>query len=139
MDDHNDIDRGIPASFEPDTLLPSQYFDRVRRRAGVPGEWQLVLAVVEDAVNIYRKHAAATDPEHRRLFDEAEAWIEDEDRSWFFSFESLCDVLGLDPDYLRRGLRTWKRRARRRSASEADAAVVRIDVDTADRRHASGE
>jgi len=45
-----------------------------------------------------------------------EAWI----GSWFhslvhsqagrrdgFSFEYICDVLGLEPDYLRRGLREW--------------------------------
>jgi len=24
-----------------------------------------------------------------------------------FSFEYICDVLGLEPDYLRRGLREW--------------------------------
>ena len=40
-----------------------------------------------------------------------EEWIEDADRTWLFSFQNICDVLGLDADYLRRGLRVWKERA----------------------------
>jgi len=32
--------------------------------------------------------------------------IEDADRTWLFSFRIICDVLGLDPDYLRRVLWT---------------------------------
>ena len=33
------------------------------------------------------------------------------DQTWLFSFQNICDVLGLDADYLRRGLRVWKERA----------------------------
>src|SRR5947207_3430942 len=50
----------------------------------------------------------AQDPRGRQLFHEAEEWIEDADQSWLFSFQNICDVLGLDADYLRRGLRVWK-------------------------------
>jgi len=92
-------------------LLPSQFFDRVRRRSEHDGERRLMIAVLEDAVDVYRKQAGAQDARGQQLFHEAEEWIEDADQSWLFSFQNICDVLGLDADYLRRGLRVWKERA----------------------------
>src|SRR5712692_9877491 len=97
--------------FTPDTLLPSQFFDRVRRRSEHDGERRLMIAVLEDAVDVYRKQAGAQDARAQQLFREAEESIEDADRAWLFSFQDMCGVLGLDPDYLRRGLQLWKERA----------------------------
>ena len=97
--------------FQPDTLLPSQYFDRLRRRASVDGERRLMVAILEDAVDVYRKQAGARDRKRRQLFDDAEAWIESSERSWIFSYENICDMLGIDAEYLRKGLRVWKHKA----------------------------
>lgn len=97
--------------FQPDTLLPSQYFDRIRRRASSDGERRLMVAILEDAVDVYRKQAGARDRKRRQLFEDAEAWIESSDTSWIFSYENICDVLGIDAAYLRKGLRVWKVRA----------------------------
>ncbi len=97
--------------FQPDTLLPSQYFDRIRRRASADGERRLMVAILEDAVDVYRKQAGARDRKRRLLFMDAEEWIESPDRSWIFSYENICDVLGIDAAYLRKGLRAWKVRA----------------------------
>lgn len=97
--------------FQPDTLLPSQYFDRLRRRASIDGERRLMVAILEDAVDVYRKQAGAADRKRRQLFEDADAWIESADKSWIFSYENICDVLGIDAGYLRRGLRAWKQRA----------------------------
>lgn len=94
--------------FQPDTLLPSQYFDRVRRRASFDGERRLMVAILEDAVDVYRKQAGARDRKRRQLFEDAQSWIESSDKSWIFSYENICDVLGIDADYLRAGLRRWK-------------------------------
>jgi hypothetical protein len=94
--------------FQPDTLLPSQYFDRIRRRASADGERRLMVAILEDAVDVYRKQAGARDRKRRQLFDDAEAWIESSDTSWIFSYQNICDVLGIDATYLRKGLRAWK-------------------------------
>lgn len=96
--------------FQPDTLLPSQYFDRIRRRASSDGERRLMVAILEDAVDVYRKQAAARDRKRRQLFEDAEEWIESDDRAWIFSFENICDVLSIDASYLRKGLRAWKKR-----------------------------
>ena len=97
--------------FQPDTLLPSQYFDRLRRRASIDGERRLMVAILEDAVDVYRKQAGARDRKRRHLFEDAEAWIESAERSWIFSFENICDMLSIDAEYLRKGLRAWKQKA----------------------------
>ncbi|HSD29920.1 MAG TPA: hypothetical protein VLL75_21645 [Vicinamibacteria bacterium] len=65
-------------------------------------------AVLEDAVEVYRKQAGAREGRGRQLFLDAEAWIEDPDRTWLYSFQNICDVLDIDADYLRRGLRRLK-------------------------------
>jgi hypothetical protein len=95
--------------FQPDTLLPSQYFDRVRRRASFDGERRLMVAILEDAVEVYRKQVCARDRKRRTLFEDAQAWIESSDKTWIFSFENICDVLNIDAGYLRQGLRRWKK------------------------------
>ena len=97
--------------FQPDTLLPSQYFDRIRRRASSDGERRLMVAILEDAVDVYRKQVCARDRKRRQLFEDAEAWIESPDKSWIFSYENICEMLGIDAGYLRKGLRAWKQRA----------------------------
>ena len=45
------------------------------------------------------------------LFQDAEAWILDDDTSYIFSFVNICDVLGFDASYLREGLMRWKKAA----------------------------
>jgi hypothetical protein len=105
---HEDRMAGL---FAPDTLLPSQYFDRVRRGGEYDGERRLMVAVLEDAVDVYRKQVGATDHRRQQMFRDAESWIEDTDRTWIFSFENICDVLGIDSGYLRSGLRAYKKQA----------------------------
>ena len=51
---------------------------------------------------------AATGRRGRRLFREAEEWIMRDDLTWLCSFVNICHVLGVDPDYLREGLRRWR-------------------------------
>jgi len=135
MQDNEIHERG-GGIFVPDTLLPAQYFDRVRRRKDMTGEQRLMCAVIEDAVDMYLKHTAARQPAHQKLFAEAEQWIESEDRSWIYAFETICDYLGMDSSYLRRGLRAWKARARGETPS---AATTREAVDATEPRHAMNE
>jgi|SRR5437588_4347246 len=129
------VDERFGVIFQPDTLLPSQFFDRMRRRTEHDGERRLMIAVLEDAVDVYRKQAEARDPRGEQLFQEAEAWIEDADRTWLFSFQNICDVLDIDADYLRRGLRAWKQRGR--SGQRGQVMSLRTDGD--DLRKASGD
>lgn len=93
---------------QPDTLLPSQYFAILKRKGAHEPERRLVVAVLEDAVECFQKHIHARDPKARQLFADAEEWICSQDRSWPFSFENVCDLLQINPEYLRRGLIAWR-------------------------------
>src|SRR5690242_10989774 len=130
------VDERFAGLFQPDTLLPSQFFDRVRRRSEHDGERRLMIAVLEDAVDVYRKQAGAKDPRARELFREAEEWIEDPDRTWLFSFQNICDVLDIDADYLRRGLHSWKQQVQ--DGSREPVVTVR-EGDEGELRKASGD
>jgi hypothetical protein len=66
-------------------------------------------AVLFDAVECFRKHTSKSSCDDRRLAHEAEQWLFADDIRWPFSFVNICTVLGLDPSYMRRGLRGyWK-------------------------------
>lgn len=90
--------------FEESGCTVSQWHDM--HRARVPsGERRLMLAILEDAIA-----AAGVDPftssaKVRALRAEARAWLMSDDRAWLFSFANICDALGFDVDYLRRGVR----------------------------------
>jgi hypothetical protein len=94
--------------FEPDTLLPAQYFAAFAREGGLVRERRLMLAVLEDAVECYQKYALARDPRGRLLFEDACEWIQSGEREWPFSYENICEVLSLHPEYIRRGLSKWR-------------------------------
>jgi hypothetical protein len=93
--------------FEPDVLLPAQFFAAFRREGGLERERLLMLAVLEDAVDCYQKYAHSRDPRGRQIFDEAREWVTSGDRAWLFSFENICDTLEISAEYVRRGLREW--------------------------------
>jgi hypothetical protein len=95
---------------QPDTLLPAQYFAALRRKSAHEPERRLVIAVLQDAVDCFKKHLFARDRKSRQLFLDAEQWICSEDRCWPFSFENVGDLLQINAEYLRRGLLTWKDR-----------------------------
>jgi hypothetical protein len=103
---------------EPETLLPSQYLDRVVAEPSLQPEKRLMLAVLESAVAAYQKNALATSRRGRRLFGESEEWIAQAEGGWVFSFENICGALRLDPESLRGGLHKWREREKaRRSTS----------------------
>jgi hypothetical protein len=71
---------------------------------------RLMLAVLDDAVNIFQHQCTAVRPRGRRLFAETQRWIASDDTSWPFAFVSVCHALGLDVDCLRAGLWQWRDR-----------------------------
>lgn len=97
--------------FEPDALLPAQFYAAFRGGSGVRGEKRLMLAVLEDALDCYQKYASSREGQGQQLFDEALAWISSPDRGWFFSYENICETLEINPEYLRQGLESWRRGA----------------------------
>lgn len=96
--------------FEPDVLLPAQFFAAFRRAGGLERERLLMLAVLEDAIDCYQKYAHSRDPRGRQMFEESREWVTSNDRIWLFSFENICDTLEINAAYVRRGLREWRER-----------------------------
>jgi len=83
---------------------PPEVAERIRKQP----ECHLLWAVLENSVEEYMRHATATGRRGKRLFREAEEWIMQDDLTWLCSFVNICHVLGLNPDYLRTGLRRWR-------------------------------
>jgi hypothetical protein len=91
------------APLEPWTVLPSQTVGR-GATAALSGERRLFGAILADAIQLYLKHTKGRNARSRILFRETEHWIESDDRRSLFSFENVCDVLGIDAGRMRRAL-----------------------------------
>jgi hypothetical protein len=72
------------------------------------GEEALMLAVLKRATEDFQKYVNARDRKGKLLFNEAEEWLLEKDSDSLLCFESICEVLRLQPDYLRKGLLRWK-------------------------------
>jgi len=110
MQEKETLDERLPGLFEPDTLLPIQYFEAMRKKHLLEGEKRLILSVLEDAVECFMKCIDSPTSKGQRLFRDADEWIALEDKHWVFSFDNVCDMLDINPNYLRRGLKQWKER-----------------------------
>lgn len=93
---------------QPDTVLPAQFYPGRRSRGRHDAEHELVVAVLQDAIDCFQKHMFARDRKARQLFVDAEEWLMSADRRWPFSFENVCDLLDVDASGLRQGLVRWK-------------------------------
>ena len=102
------VEEKMGSLFQPDTLLPAQYFDTFRRKANSEPEKKLMLAILENAIDCFQKYIFARDGRGKGIFREAEDWILEENSDRLFSFETVCDALGFNPSYVRRGLLRWK-------------------------------
>ncbi len=110
----------VLAVFQPDILISTQFSATFRRKFHLNPEQVLMLAVLEDAVICFQDYVAASCKRKRLLHAEAEQWFFDEDPSYLFSFENICDALGFEPAYLRQGLARWKVAA----LAKADERIV---------------
>ncbi len=97
---------------DPDHILPGQLLDRYQWTP----EHRLCAAVLEEAVSCFQKYVFATAKEQRRLFLDAEQWLRNNDRRWPFSFLRVCEVLSLNPAYVREGLARWRKQNERARA-----------------------
>ncbi|TFH28600.1 MAG: hypothetical protein E4H00_08490 [Myxococcales bacterium] len=109
---------------EPELVLPEQFFSSLAKQPAIESERRLMLAVLEDAVSCYQRFALARDARGRAEFEEARRWIESDEREWPYSYENICEVLGLNPTYIREGLRRRGEYAERKTKIQRVAAYV---------------
>lgn len=81
----------------------------MRRRQGLDGERRLLLAVLEDAVECYLKNMNAKDRRRRVLFYEVCNWMNTKNRVGLFTYETLCEALGIEANRLRAALEKRRR------------------------------
>jgi len=125
-----DADESAHSLYRPDCVVPELSLERLRRTTSRSGEGRLAVAVLEDAVECFQKHVFATRSRHRRLHREAEAWLFADSRGRSsdsaFTFDFICDALGIEGNALRRGLMRWRDRQiaeRARHAAEQREAA----------------
>lgn len=106
--------------FPPAAVLPEQFYSLAEHPDSSQGELALMRAVLEDAVYCFQKSQGTN---AARLAKDAERWFFTDDQRWPFSFVNICVALGLNAEYIRRGLQRWRQhpsavspRKRRRTA-----------------------
>jgi hypothetical protein len=115
--------------FQPDTLMSDEYFANCRRKIPLEPEKTLLLAVLEDGVRTFQDNIFAETGKKRVLLDEAREWLFTDGFEHVFSFNSVCTSLGIDPGYIRRGLKRWEentRAATRKKQRASQAAPERL-------------
>lgn len=90
------------------TLLPTQYHEAGSARLGLP-QRRLMMAVLQTAIDdvrgtAHRRAAGLICPADPREVERAREWVASTDRSWPFSFENVCEAVGVDAPSLRRAL-----------------------------------
>jgi hypothetical protein len=103
-----EIDFVLSKLLQPDVLLPEQYLGIYRRKTTLQTEKALMFAVLNDAVDPLRRFAGSQSRRRRALYHSARDWVRREEDLWLFSFNNICDVLGLDSQFLRQGLLDWR-------------------------------
>jgi hypothetical protein len=95
-----------------DVLADLLYFKNHRRSDFAVPEKALMFAVLAEATETYQKNAFAKSARRQALFREVEEWFLGESAGYLFSFPTICEVLGFDPEFLRQGLRQWRTNGR---------------------------
>jgi hypothetical protein len=75
-------------------------------------EERLMFALLEDALTTFERGLHSRNPIVRQQSCEVDEWMRSRSNEHVFSFENVCETLGLDPDYLRAGLSALKREVR---------------------------
>ncbi|MFM7734417.1 MAG: hypothetical protein ACKPBU_00335 [Alphaproteobacteria bacterium] len=83
------------------TILPEQLFGDSGEGSPLRGVKGLLIAMIEDAV-VCLEGAKSRSAKTRMAAVETLRWVRSTDTSYAFSFESICDVLGLEVDRMRR-------------------------------------
>jgi hypothetical protein len=101
-------DDGSLAKAVPDVMIRGEYYASRRAASSLNPTKRLMLAVLLDAIRSFQAAAEGVRKSAQRRFEDAETWLFDENGDGPFSFESICEELLIDPQYLRSGLIRWR-------------------------------
>jgi hypothetical protein len=95
-----------------DAVLPAQFYPARRNSASAEPILRLMGSVLADAVRSFQRNFGSHQREKRQQFSEARFWIFEDKRDGPFSFEDVCDTLGIDPHRLRELIVRWEKNRR---------------------------
>lgn len=108
---------------EPDILLPTQLL--MPDEKGIDGpERKLMAAVLSDGIEVYLTlSTSVTEPNKDDLADASE-WVWTQDHSYVFSFDNVCESLGISPNYLRFGLERYLEKVKASKVNEETRTIA---------------
>jgi hypothetical protein len=93
----------LPSLLEPDTITPEQFYGP--RTEGIGGgERRLMAAVLADGVEAYLHYWKMVSGGFVNADADARDWVDTKNYTYPFSFDLVCQSLGINPSYLRLGL-----------------------------------
>src|SRR5208282_3575930 len=102
-------DRALPELFTNDDVLPSQFWTRRRAEADpdTEGAFQLLACILADAVNTWKDGIDFPETTQRghHARDEAD-WLFNSAHRSHITFDYVCEIFGVDPDWLRKRIAT---------------------------------
>ena len=78
------------------------YLDIFGRNENLAPEKTLLLAVLEDAIHCFRHYSAAYDRVGKQRFLRSRNLDQSARARLGFTFDNVCELLGIEPEYLRR-------------------------------------
>ncbi|NBW41273.1 hypothetical protein EBR25_09795 [bacterium] len=81
----------------------SEGFDEEAGTARGP-ERTLMSAILFDGIQAYMNFICADTDRDQKKYEEAVRWVSREDHEYIFSFNNVCEGLGINAEYLRTGL-----------------------------------
>jgi len=124
-----------PDGAADDVILPAQFFSALADPRCEPAK-RLMVAVLEEAISCLLSGEEASD-ERRALSREAARWFANDDCRTPFAFATLCNVLDLDIERVRRALASWSARRRTYRRPRLQAGRGRHQVQRTGRRRAA--
>jgi hypothetical protein len=105
---------GLEEIVARNVVLPIQHYGLLKRNDVSQPIRRLMLAILTDALDCLNGRAidargGARLQEARR----AAEWVQQEADTYLFSFNSVCETLGIDPDALRQAIKNWDPQDRR--------------------------
>ena len=95
-----------------DAPLPAQFYPARRGSASIEPVMRLMGGILADAVRSFQRNFEAKTPNRRQEFREARLWIFHDNAGGPFSFEDVCDALGIDQRRLRDSILNWEKSRR---------------------------
>lgn len=68
------------------------------------GVRRLMAALLFNSAQAYMSFSLTRSKQGKRKYGEAYEWVHSSDRAYIFSFLNVCDCLGINPEWMRRGL-----------------------------------